>query len=331
MTDVKDTRNRLFQLSEEQDFNGLAIEIFHFQYLNNEIYREFCDILRVMPGAITDFRQVPFLPIGFFKHHRIVCGDRGRYEMIFTSSGTTGSIPSRHYIRDIGLYGESFLRSFSLYYGDPANYRFLVLLPGYLEREGSSLVYMMENFVSRTKENGSGFYLNDLAGLSKELQKDPPPGIRTILFGASYALLDFAESRYSVPVNGIVMETGGMKGRKREMVREELHGILRSALNMDVIHSEYGMTELLSQAYSSGDGLYRTPPWMKVLSRDTNDPLEILPAGKTGGINIIDLANLYSCSFISTQDLGKVYADGSFEILGRFDDSDIRGCNLMVI
>jgi hypothetical protein len=330
MSARKEISDRLFGLSGEQEFNDLAMEIFHYQVRHNKLYREFSGMMLSGKGTTEHFRQVPFLPIGFFREHKVISGS-GPVQAIFTSSATTGSIPASHMVSDLGLYRQSFLKSFTLFYGDPMKYRFLVLLPGYLEREGSSLVYMMEELAGMTRRNGSGFFLHDFKALAEELKKNPGGDVRTVLFGASYALLDFAESRHCVPVDGLVMETGGMKGRKREMIREELHGILCRRFEVEAIHSEYGMTELMSQAYSHGRGIYRTPPWMKVLVRDMNDPLEFLSNGKTGGISIIDLANLDSCSFIATQDLGRAHEDGSFEILGRFDDSDIRGCNLMVV
>lgn len=330
MLGPEEIENRLFKVSGDQEFNDLAIELFRYQNEFNEIYREFTDLLGIRPSRVKDIFEIPFLPVGFFKDHAVTCAPGKSVEKIFTSSGTTGSIPSRHLVYDLALYEESFIRGFSLFYGRPENYRFLVLLPGYMERQGSSLIYMMDALVNRSRQNGSGFFLDDFISLGRELQQQPESGACTILFGASYALMDFAEAYRSGPAGAIVMETGGMKGRKKEMVREELHALLCSKLGVEAVHSEYGMTELLSQAYSQGKGIFRTPPWMKILIRDTNDPLEILPAGKTGGINIIDLANIYSCGFIATQDLGRVYPDGSFEVLGRFDDSDTRGCNLLI-
>jgi hypothetical protein len=321
----------VFDISGGEDFNDLALKIFRFQYETNSVYREFSKLLRSEPEKINSYLHVPFLPISLFKDHTIISGDETRFEKVFTSSGTTGSAPSRHFIRDLKLYEESFTRSFQIYYGDPEKYRFLALLPGYLERQGSSLVYMLDHFIRKTERNGSGFFLNNMETLEKHLLENRPASAQTILFGASYALIDFA-GRFPMNLNGVmIMETGGMKGRRKEMVREELHEILCHCLNVEMVHSEYGMTELLSQAYSSGHGIFRAPPWMKILIRDVNDPLQFLPAGQTGGINIIDLANLFSCSFIATQDLGKLHEDGSFEVLGRFDDSDVRGCNLMVV
>ena len=327
----EEIRQSVFNISGENEFNELVLKIFRFQHKTNSIYREFSTLLGADPSKINSYLRVPFLPIGFFRDHRIISGDGNEAEKVFTSSGTTGSIPSRHFIRDLKLYEESFTRSFQIFYGEPEKFRFLALLPGYLERQGSSLVYMLDHFIRNTEKNGSGFFLYDMETLEKILRENQTPSIPTILFGASYALLDFAE-RFPMNISGVtVMETGGMKGRRKEMIREELHEILCRNLNVERVHSEYGMTELLSQAYSPGHGIFRAPPWMKILIRDVNDPLQFLPWGQTGGINIIDLANIYSCSFIATQDLGKLYEDGSFEVVGRFDDSDVRGCNLMVV
>jgi phenylacetate-coenzyme A ligase PaaK-like adenylate-forming protein len=328
---AEEIRQSVFKISADDDFNDLAMKIFRFQYKTNPVYRKLSDLLQTDPGKIKHYLHVPFLPISLFRDHKIISGDGSVYEKVFTSSGTTGSVPSSHFIRDLKFYEESFTRSFQIFYGEPEKYRILALLPGYLERQGSSLVYMLDHLIRRTEKNGSGFFLHNMDTLEKQLLENQPDPIRTILFGASFALIDFAE-RFPVNINGmIVMETGGMKGRRKEMIREELHEILCRRLNVERVHSEYGMTELLSQAYSSGNGIFRAPPWMKILIRDVNDPLQFLPGGQTGGINIIDLANLNSCSFIATQDLGKLHEDGSFEVVGRFDDSDVRGCNLMVV
>jgi hypothetical protein len=328
---LEEIRKKLFQISGEQVFNELAVEIFHYQFETNKVYREFSELLGRTPKSVSTPHDIPFLPISLFRDQEVICRSDRPADIVFTSSGTTGIIPSKHIVRDLKIYEESFDRAFSIFYGNPEEFRFLVLLPGYLERQGSSLVFMMNNLVETSKANGSGFFLHDLRALAEELMRPTGQGIKTMLFGASYALLDFAESPYCTAVNGIVMETGGMKGRKQEIIREELHAILCEKFAVDSIHSEYGMTELLSQGYSAGHGIFRTPPWMKVLIRDINDPLSLLPPGRTGGISIIDLANLHSCSFIATQDLGKVHEDGSFEVLGRFDDSDVRGCNLLVV
>jgi len=327
----EEIKRSVFQVSGERDFNDLAMEIFRFQYKSNPVYREMARFLNADPGITANYTDIPFLPISLFRDHKILSGNGEITEKVFSSSATTGSIPSQHFVSDLKLYEESFTRSFQLFYDDPGEFRFLALLPGYLERQGSSLVYMLDNFIRLTERNGSGFFLHDLDSLKARLDETKTLPFGTILFGASYALLDFAEQAATDLDGVIVMETGGMKGRRKEMVREELHEILCRKLNVEMIHSEYGMTELLSQAYSLGNGIFRTPPWMKILIRDTNDPLNFLPPGQTGGINIIDLANIHSCSFIATQDLGKIHEDGSFEVLGRFDDSDIRGCNLLVV
>lgn len=327
---LEEIRKKMFQISGEQEFNELAVEIFHYQFETNKVYREFSELLGRTPKSVSMHHDLPFLPISLFRDQEVICRTNRTADIVFTSSGTTGSIPSKHIVQDLKIYEESFGRGFSMFYGNPEEFRFLVLLPGYLERQGSSLVYMMNDLVEASRANGSGFFLHDLGALAEELKRPVKQGIKTMLFGASYALLDFAERPHCTAVDGIVMETGGMKGRKKEMIREELHDLLCKKFKVDVIHSEYGMTELLSQGYSAGRGIFRTPPWMKVFIRDINDPLSLLPPGRTGGVSIIDLANLHSCSFIATQDLGKVHEDGSFEVLGRFDDSDVRGCNLLI-
>ena len=274
--------------------------------------------------------EIPFMPVEFFKSHRII-REGMKAEVIFESSGTTLSTPSQHHVADAALYRESFTRGFRKFYGAPEDLCILALLPSYLERRGSSLVYMMDQLISMSKHPQSGFYLDNLEELSFILQKRKLDGHPTLLLGVSFALLDLAEAYpLELPKNITIMETGGMKGRRKEMVRSELHQALQVAFGFNKIHSEYGMTELLSQAYSYGDGVFRCPPWMDMLVRDPNDPLSLLDDGSPGGINIIDLANLYSCSFIATSDLGRHYGDGTFEILGRFDHSDIRGCNLLV-
>lgn len=329
MNEAEEISNRLFDVAGEAEFFHLALQVYAFQAERTNAFRAFSKLLRKQADQITGLHDFPFLPAGFFRDHTILAEGIGA-EKTFTSSATTGSIPAMHPVHDLNLYESSFLKTFRHFYGDPLKYRFLALLPGYLERSHSSLVYMLDRLISLTRDNGSGFFLHDTDRLAMELQKHQA-GVITILFGAAYALLDFAEKYPMRLQNTLVMETGGMKGRQREMVREELHAFLCERLGTETIHSEYGMTELLSQAYSTGRGRFRTPPWMRVLIRDINDPFSYLPAGKTGGISVIDLANLYSCSFIATQDLGKMHEDGSFEVLGRFDDSDIRGCNLLVV
>jgi hypothetical protein len=269
------------------------------------------------------------LPIEFFKSHAVL-SSADPVDVTFTSSGTTGMITSRHYVTDVSWYVQSFRSAFSLFYGDIENNTILALLPAYLEREGSSLIYMADDLIKQSNNPDSGFFLYDHDKLYHQLKKQQEANKPTLLIGVTFALLDFIDKYQLSFPELIVMETGGMKGRRKEMIREELHEQLCKGFGVDAIHSEYGMTELLSQAYSKGNGLFNCPPWMRIITRDTNDPMNILNSGKAGGINVIDLANINSCAFIATQDLGRVYADNSFEVLGRFDNSDIRGCNLMV-
>jgi phenylacetate-coenzyme A ligase PaaK-like adenylate-forming protein len=323
---------RVLQISSEKDFEALALHIFRFQAEENKVYEKYLSILNKKPADIKALHDIPFLPIEFFKTHDVIVQPQtsNLKPQTFTSSGTTGSEVSKHLVADISIYENSFRKGFEYFYGDVRSYCILALLPSYLEREGSSLIYMMDDLIKSSKNTNSGFYLNNIFELAGTLEKLQGENQKTILVGVTYALLDFVEQfKFNYPPL-IVMETGGMKGRRKEIVREELHAILCNGFGVDKIHSEYGMTELLSQAYSNGEGIFKTPPWMKVLIRDVNDPLNYLPANKTGGINIIDLVNIYSCSFIATQDFGKLHSDGSFEVLGRFDESDIRGCNLMV-
>jgi phenylacetate-coenzyme A ligase PaaK-like adenylate-forming protein len=282
------------------------------------------------PSDTKRIEDIPFLPIQFFKTHQVITGEKEPH-IIFSSSGTTGSTTSKHYVHDLKLYEQSFTKAFELQYGQPTDYVILGLLPSYLERTGSSLIYMVNHFIKHSPHPESNFYLNNLEELYKTLQSLESQGKKTLLIGVSFALLDFVE-QYQLRLNHtIVMETGGMKGRRTELVRAELHEQLCQGFGVDCIHSEYGMTELLSQAYSKENGVFECPPWMKIVIRDTEDPLTILPPNKNGGINIIDLANLNSCAFIATQDLGKLHHNGSFEVIGRFDHSDVRGCNLMVM
>lgn len=322
-------KNKIFNISGQDEFNKLALEIFRYQSDSNEIYKKFLEITGSCKRKINSIEHIPFLPVELFKTHRIISGNSNP-ELIFESSGTTGDSKSIHYIIDPELYTSSFIRCFNLFYGDPERYCFLALLPSYLERKNSSLVYMMNRLIRMSHHELSGFYLNNLSELHETLRKLENKKQPSILFGVSFALVKMAEKFPLKLEHTIIMETGGMKGRQEEMTREELHGILKNAFQVKEIHSEYGMTELLSQAYSKGKGLFQSPPWMKILIRDTYDPYSYVPDGKSGGINIIDLANIHSCSFISTQDIGKLHPDGCFEVLGRFDSSDIRGCNLMV-
>lgn len=322
---------KIFDL-ESGEFEEQALEIFRHQYHNNDVYQNFSNALGVNVSAVKDISQIPFLPIRFFKLEDVKTGSFAP-EQIFESSGTTGMVNSRHLVKDLSLYTESFSRGFRNVYGDPKNYCILGLLPSYLERKNSSLVYMVDRLIKDSGHPDSGFYLDDLERLHKKLSALENSGQPTILIGVSFALLDFAEKFPMELKNTIIMETGGMKGRRKELVRDELHEILKRAFHLNVIHSEYGMTELLSQAYSVNDGKYVSPPWMKILLRDESDPLTVIPPQPrtiTGAINVIDLANIHSCSFIATDDAARLFPDGSFEVLGRLDGSDLRGCSLLV-
>ncbi len=320
----------IFDINTASEFEALSIEVYRFQYHNNKVYKEFCMHLGKPPEAINRLEDIPFLPIEFFKSKKVITGNPN-HEVIFSSSGTTGSITSKHYVNSLDLYQQSYLQGFTQFYGDIEEYCILALLPSYLERNGSSLIYMVNDLINKSGHADSGFYLDEHSSLHTKLKKLEAVGQKTLLIGVSFALLDFVEKYPMELKSTIIMETGGMKGRRKEMIRTELHETLTKGFGVEKIHSEYGMTELLSQAYSKGNGVFQCPPWMKILIRDTEDPLSFKTTGKTGGLNVIDLANIYSCSFIATQDLAKYNAHGSFEVLGRFDNSDIRGCNLMVI
>jgi phenylacetate-coenzyme A ligase PaaK-like adenylate-forming protein len=320
----------IFSISNQKQFEKIALKTFRYQYENNLVYQEFCDLLKTNVQQVKTLQQIPFLPIQFFKSHEVVSSNEAP-QAIFTSSGTTGMITSKHLVTDVSLYEESYRKGFSQFYGNIENYVVLALLPSYLEREGSSLIYMVEDLIQLSNQPESGFYLNNHDELIEKLIELDSQGQNVILIGVTYALLDLIEKRKFQLQNTIIMGTGGMKGKRKEMIREELHQQLCAGFGVSSIHSEYGMTELLSQAYSLGEGLFECPSWMQILIRDTEDALSYITNGKTGGINVIDLANRNSCSFIATQDLGKKYANGTFEVLGRFDNSDIRGCNLMVV
>lgn len=324
------TTNEIFNITSDEEFKAMALKVFEFQFENNLVYRSFCDLLFKHPSDITEVKDIPFLPIQFFKSHQIL-SSTSEIEKTFTSSGTSGSVTSKHHVTDLKIYEESFRKGFKYFYGNIEDYVVLALLPSYLERDGSSLIYMAEDFIKKSKHPESGFYLNNLDELASTLKILEARCQKTLLIGVSFALLDLVEKEKFSLKNTTVMETGGMKGRRKEMIRTELHHVLKVGFGINEIHSEYGMTELLSQAYSKGHGVFDCPPWMKILTRDTEDALSIQQKNKSGGINIIDLANINSCSFIATQDLGKVYNDGAFEVIGRFDNSDIRGCNLMVL
>lgn len=321
--------NKIFTISSSEEFAALALEIFQLQYNNVKVYRDFCDLLKTTPVSVKTIQNIPFLPIEFFKQQPVISSEKTS-EITFTSSGTTGGNPSKHVVADLELYKRSFTTAFTTFYGHPQEFIVLALLPSYLERVGSSLVFMIDHLIKESNDPLSGFYLNNSEALIEVLVQLENQNKKIVLIGVSYALLDLIENRSFQLKNTIVMETGGMKGRRKEMIKDELHQILKKGFGVSVIHSEYGMTELLSQAYSKSEGVFKCPPWMQILIRDPEDPLTLYE-GKTGGINVIDLANIHSCSFIATQDLGKVHVDGSFEILGRFDTSDIRGCNLMVL
>lgn len=324
------TASDIFTISSQKQFEKIALKVFRFQYENNLVYQEFCDLLKTNPQKVKSLHQIPFLPIQFFKSHNVV-SNNDPIQATFTSSGTTGTITSRHLVTDVSIYEESYRKGFSQFYGNIEDYVVLALLPSYLEREGSSLIYMVEDLINMTNNPESGFYLNNHDELIQKLVVLDQAGQNVILIGVTYALLDLIEKRTFQLQHTIIMETGGMKGKRKEMIREELHEQLCNGFGVSAIHSEYGMTELLSQAYSLGNGVFECPSWMQIHIRDTEDALTYINDGKTGGINVIDLANINSCSFIATQDLGKKYPNTTFEVLGRFDNSDIRGCNLMVV
>ncbi len=321
----------IFEIKDPGSFSSAALEIFRYQAAMNPVYGRFISALGIDPLKIHDIREIPFLPVEFFKSHRVI-SDNLSAGLVFESSRTTGAEPGRHYVHDPELYRLSWLTSFRHFYGDPSGYVIAALLPSYTERPGSSLVAMMEGLIGESGCGESGFYEGRMSELAAMLESVRTDGRKKFLIGVSFALLDLANDLSPDLSGTIVMETGGMKGRRKEITRDELHGILTAKLNVPVIHSEYGMTELLSQAYSDGNGIFRCPPWMKILIRDPHDPLDVSDeAGRAGGVNIIDLANYYSCSFLAAGDYGQVHDDGAFEISGRIDNTDIRGCNLMAL
>lgn len=320
--------NNLFELSDAS-FNEVALQEFQFQYSQNKVYRSFCDALGRDVEKTRSINAVPFLPISFFKTHQVV-STAFEPEQLFESSGTSQTIQSKHYVKSLSLYEDAFTHGFIRQYGRPEEFCFLGLLPSYLERSHSSLVYMVQKLMEQSGHEHNGFYLNNFQQLYEKLQLLEQQQQKTILIGVTFGLLDFAE-QYQLPLkHTIIMETGGMKGRREEMTREQVHQQLKKSFSASAIHSEYGMTELLSQAYSKEDGIFYCPPWMKVLVRDEDDPMHISTTGK-GAINIIDLANVYSAGFIATDDVGEVFEDGSFRVLGRMDNSDIRGCSLLAL
>lgn len=318
----------IFKTITEKQFEQKALEVFRFQAEHCKVYRDFIRFLKVDVDSVSKIKEIPFLPIQFFKSHKVLSSKK-EAQQCFLSSGTTGC-QSQHFVTDLSLYEESYNKGFSHFYDNIEEYTVLALLPSYLERDGSSLIYMVDDLIKKSKNPVSGFFLDDTSALINILQNHSNSNKKILLLGVSYALLDLVEAQQFNLENVIIMETGGMKGRRKEMIREELHTILSKGFGVEKIHSEYGMTELLSQGYSKGNGIFNCPPWMKILIRDTEDALTLLPNKKAGGINVIDLANINSCSFIATQDLGKKFDNDSFEILGRFDNSDIRGCNLLI-
>lgn len=320
----------IFSIKNNKEFIKIALKVFRYQYAHNSVYRKFCDFLNTDIAQVKTLEQIPFLPIEFFKSERVLSSDNP-IEITFTSSGTTGSQTSSHLVTNVSIYEQSYLSAFASFYGNIENYVILALLPSYLEREGSSLIYMVEDLIEKSNNPDSGFDLHNYDELIEKLVALDNSGQNIILIGVTYALLDLVEKQNFQLQNTIIMETGGMKGKRKEMIREELHQILQNGFGVKSIHSEYGMTELLSQAYSLGEGVFSCPEWMQILIRDPEDALTYLESERTGGINVIDLANINSCSFIATQDLGKKFTNGDFEVLGRFDHTDIRGCNLMVL
>jgi len=320
----------IFKIKNENEFNNSALNIFKSQSENNPVYKEYIRNLNINLKSIKHYTEIPFLPIDFFKTHKVISSDK-KTKTTFQSSGTSRIKRSNHHIIDLSVYEKSFTKAFKLLYGKPENYTILALLPSYSEQGNSSLIYMLEKLMQLSNNPDNGFYLYNHSQLVDKLSELEKRNKKTILFGVSFALIDFFENYHINLKNTAIIETGGMKGRKKEIVREELHKIIKTATGLKHIHSEYGMTELLSQAYAKTENKYANPTWMKILIRDANDPFSYLPKGQSGGINIIDSANIYSCSFIETKDLGKLHPDNTFEVLGRFDNSDIRGCNLMVV
>ncbi|WP_194850284.1 LuxE/PaaK family acyltransferase [Nonlabens antarcticus] len=319
----------VFDIKTTEHFEKLALDIYRYQLENCAVYKEYCSFLG--QSIATQVAEIPFLPISFFKTHDVTTNSKIEEEITFTSSGTTGLTTSSHKVLDIEIYNDSLDCSFKQFYGNPEDYTVLALLPHYLERTGSSLVYMVDRWIRQSKDETSGFYLNNIKDLSAVLKSLQDADRKVILIGVTFALLQLAEEFPMELPNTIIMETGGMKGMRKELIKSELHDILKTAFPKAQIHSEYGMTELLSQAYAPDGVKFQTPAWMQVSARDTNDPLTRISHGKTGGLNVIDLANIESCAFIATQDLCKTYVDGTFEVLGRFDHSDVRGCNLLAI
>ncbi len=318
------------QIKTTDEFIARALALFEYQYEANRVYRSYCDLINIAASEVNTLEEIPFLPIQFFKSHTVSCSSKTA-DQVFTSSKTTGQVASKHHVHDIDLYIKSFEKGFKHFYGNIEDYALLALLPSYMDQGNSSLIYMANHLIQKTKHPESGFYLEDWSKLRTTLNHLEKRGQKTILLGVTYALLNGAENESFDLKHTLIMETGGMKGMRKEWVRDALHKKLQEGYGVSTIHSEYGMTELMSQAYSKGEGRFSCPPWMRVLTRSAEDPFELIGTSKTGGLNIIDLANVDTCAFIATQDLGKTYSDGSFEVLGRFDHAEIRGCNLLVV
>lgn len=319
-----------WEIDSQAAFEALTLKTFYFQYENNKVYRSFCDLINCHPSEVSAVKDIPYLPISFFKSKKI-CSFGEENMDFFSSSNTSGGSPSKHYYRQLEDYQMSFRKGFEHFFGDIEDFRVLALLPSYMERSGSSLIYMADDMIRNSAQPESGFYLNQWESLKKTIDQGEEKGQKTLLLGVSFALLDLVE-QYSFNLQHTwIMETGGMKGRRKELTREALHDQLKKGFGVSKIYSEYGMTELLSQAYSKGEGVFECPPWMRVSARENQDPFHLLPWGQIGGLNIIDLANRDSCAFIATEDLGRVHSNSRFEVLGRLDASEIRGCNLMVV
>jgi hypothetical protein len=327
--DARDFFEKALSVGDEDAFNALALELFHYQREHVKLYRDFISFIKFPAGTPDDYLKIPYLPVTFFRSH-VIADKQNTPGFYFESSGTTSQVNSRHYIADLELYNKSLEKSFRNFYGDPSSFCFLFLLPSYLEREHASLVYMAEQLIRLSGNTRSGFFLHDKKKLSDTISQCAANGDRVFLWGVTFALLDFFETVFIMPAGSIILETGGMKGRRKEMIREEIHAFLQQQSGVKNIHSEYGMTELLSQAYSVKDGIFYTPPWMKVHTADQYDPFSVSMRNDTGVIRVTDLANIHSCAFIETQDLGRMNVNGGFEILGRVDYSEMRGCNLMI-
>ena len=316
--------------ADAMNFEPIALDVFRYQYANNELYRQYCQALRISTEDVTSLQQIPFMPVSFFKTHKVVTGSDTAAQLIFESSGTTGEMPSRHYVADAGIYEKSLVQGFEQFYGNVSDYTILALLPSYLERKNASLVHMAKTLMERSASVDNGYYINEWNRLKETLMRLEQSNRKVLLLGVTFALLDFAAAFPMALNNTIVMETGGMKGRREEMTRAEVHTILKTQWQLKQVHSEYGMTELLSQAYAKADGVFSCASTMRVLVRDLNDPRDVTTAG-TGGINVLDIANVHSCSFIETEDIGILAPDGTFEVLGRMDNSALRGCSLMAV